>query len=58
MQADFCPPAQGKTPKATNNTSNPTTVKHGIEARRQKEKAFFELAERFRTAGDPEQVKQ
>jgi hypothetical protein len=46
MQADFCPPAQSKTPKATNNTGNPTTVKQGIEASRQKEKAFFE---RFRT---------
>ncbi len=33
-------------------------IEQGIEARRQKEKAFFELAERFRTASDPEQVKQ
>jgi hypothetical protein len=30
----------------------------GIEAAQQKEKAFFELAERFRAASDPEQVKQ
>jgi hypothetical protein len=29
----------------------------GIEAARQKEKAFFQLAERFRAASDPEQVK-
>ncbi len=29
-----------------------------IEAAQQKEKAFFELAERFRAASDPEQVKQ
>jgi hypothetical protein len=33
-------------------------IEHGIEAARQKEKAFFELAERFRAASDPEQVKQ
>jgi hypothetical protein len=30
----------------------------GIEAQQQKEKAFFQLAERFRAASDPEQVKQ
>jgi hypothetical protein len=28
------------------------------EVRQQKEKAFFQLAERFRAAGDPEQVTQ
>lgn len=33
-------------------------IEHGIEAARQKEKAFFQLAERFRAASDPEQVKQ
>jgi len=33
-------------------------IEQGIEARQQKEKAFFQLAERFRTADDPEQVKQ
>ena len=33
-------------------------IEQGIEARQQKEKAFFELAERFRAATDPEQVKQ
>ena len=33
-------------------------IEQGIEARREKEKAFFELAERFRTATDPEQVKR
>jgi hypothetical protein len=33
-------------------------IEQGIEARRQKEKAFFQLAERFRAADDPEQVKQ
>ena len=28
-------------------------VEEGIEVRKQKEKAFFELAERFRAATDP-----
>ena len=32
-------------------------IELGIEARKQKEKAFFELAERFRAASDPEQAK-
>ena len=33
-------------------------IEQGIEAARQKEKAFFQLAERFRAASDPEQIKQ
>jgi hypothetical protein len=33
-------------------------IEQGIEAHQQKEKAFFQLAERFRAASDPEQVKQ
>ena len=33
-------------------------IEQGIEAQRQKEKAFFQLAEKFRAANDPEQVKQ
>jgi len=32
-------------------------IEQGIEARKVKESAFFELAERFRAANDPEQVK-
>ena len=32
-------------------------IEQGIEAQKQKEKAFFELAQRFRAADDPEQVK-
>src|ERR1043166_4758697 len=31
-------------------------VELGLEARNQKEKAFFELAERFRAADDPQDV--
>ena len=33
-------------------------IELGIEARKQKEKAFFELAGRFRSASDPEEAKQ
>jgi hypothetical protein len=33
-------------------------IAQGIEAQQQKEKVFFQLAERFRAASDPEQVKQ
>ena len=33
-------------------------VEEGIELQKQKEKAFFELAERFREASDPEEVKR
>jgi len=33
-------------------------VELGLEARKEKEKAFFELAERFRDADDPAQVKE
>jgi predicted NAD-dependent protein-ADP-ribosyltransferase YbiA (DUF1768 family) len=32
-------------------------IEQGLEARKQKESAFFDLAERFRAARDPEQVK-
>jgi hypothetical protein len=33
-------------------------IQQGIEAQQEKEKAFFQLAERFRAASDPEQVRQ
>jgi hypothetical protein len=33
-------------------------IEQGIEARKRKERAFFELAERFREERDPEQVKR
>jgi len=33
-------------------------VELGLETRNQKEKAFFELAERFRNSQNPEEVKQ
>jgi len=33
-------------------------IELGIEARKEKEKAFFELAERFRATSDPEEAKK
>ena len=33
-------------------------IELGIEARKHKEKAFFELAERFRNASDPEEARR
>ncbi|MFZ3262678.1 MAG: hypothetical protein WA172_01635 [Terriglobales bacterium] len=33
-------------------------IEQGIEAQQHKEKAFFQLAEKFRAASDPEQVKR
>jgi len=33
-------------------------IERGIEAGKQREKVFFELAERFHAAKDPEQVKK
>ena len=33
-------------------------IEQGIEERRRREKAFFDLAERFRAEKDPEQVKR
>src|SRR5438105_69431 len=32
-------------------------IEQGLEARKQKEKAFFDLAERFRASSDPRQIK-
>lgn len=32
-------------------------IEQGLEARQQKERAFFELAERFRRATDPQEAK-
>lgn len=33
-------------------------VEQGLEAQKEKEKAFFTLAERFRSSADPEEVKR
>ena len=33
-------------------------IEHGIASEKQKEKAFFELAERFRSSKNPEETKE
>ncbi len=33
-------------------------IENGIEAEKQKQQAFFDLAERFRSANDPKEVKR
>jgi len=33
-------------------------VEQGLEAQKEKEKAFFALAERFRAASDPDEIKK
>jgi hypothetical protein len=33
-------------------------IEDGLDARQQKERQFFELAERFRSAGDPDEAKR
>ena len=33
-------------------------IENGMEAEKRKQQAFFELAERFRSATDPEEVKR
>lgn len=33
-------------------------IEEGMEARKQKEKAFFDLAERFRQSKDPDEIKR
>jgi hypothetical protein len=47
-----------KTQRLSDNRVLVELIELGIEARKQKEKAFFELAERFRAASDPEQAKR
>ena len=47
-----------KTQRMSDNRVLVELIELGIEARKQKEKAFFELAERFRAASDPEQAKR
>jgi predicted NAD-dependent protein-ADP-ribosyltransferase YbiA (DUF1768 family) len=33
-------------------------LEQGLEAQKEKEKAFFAVAERFRAASDPEEIKR
>jgi hypothetical protein len=47
-----------KSDRSSDNRVLVELIELGIEARKQREKAFFELAERFRNATDPEEVKR
>jgi hypothetical protein len=49
--------AMGKRRRMSDNRVLVELIEQGIEARRQEERAFFELAERFRAASDPGEVK-
>ena len=50
--------AMAKKRRVSDNRVLVDLIEHGIEASREKEKAFFELAERFRAASDPQDVKR
>jgi len=50
--------AMAKQRRLSDNRILVELIEHGIEARKQKERDFFQLAERFRAASDPEEVKQ
>ena len=47
-----------KSERSSDNRVLVELIELGIEARKQKEKAFFELAERFRNASDPKEAKR
>ena len=49
--------SMAKRRKLSDNRVLVELIEQGIEASRQKERAFFQLADRFRAASDPEQVK-
>jgi len=49
--------AMAKRRRLSDNRVLVELIEQGMEARKQREKAFFDLAERFRAATDPEQVK-
>jgi len=47
-----------KSERSSDNRVLVELIELGIKARKQKEKAFFDLAERFRAASDPEEAKR
>ena len=47
-----------KNRKVSSNRMLVELIENGIEAEKRKQQEFFELAERFRNASDPEEVKQ
>ena len=49
--------AMAKRRRLSDNRVLVELIEQGMEARKQKERAFFDLAQRFRAASDPEEVK-
>jgi hypothetical protein len=47
-----------KTRRLSSNRMLVELIENGIEAEKRKQQEFFELAERFRSATDPEEVKR
>ncbi len=47
-----------KTRKLSSNRVMVELIENGLEAEKRKEQEFFELAERFRNASDPEEAKR
>jgi hypothetical protein len=47
-----------KTRRLSSNRMLVELIENGIEAEKRKQQEFFELAERFRNATDPEEVKR
>ena len=47
-----------QTRKLSSNRMLVELIENGIEAEERKQQAFFELAERFRNASDPEEAKR
>ena len=50
--------AMSKQRRLSDNRVLVELIEQGIQARKEKEKAFFDLANRFRAASDPEEVEQ
>lgn len=48
----------GKTRRVSANRMLVEFIENGLEAEKQKQQEFFNLAERFRSATDPEEVKR
>ena len=50
--------SMAKTHRTSANRLIVELVEEGLEARKQREKAFFDLAERFRAASDPKEAER
>src|SRR6266853_5728550 len=50
--------AMARTRRLSANRMLVELIEHGIEAEKQKQQEFFDLADRFRSASDPEEVRR